>query len=562
MAVDESKTPHVSEAPSRSDLEAWIREATASQRRGDLARADRLYRRVLRYEPEHCVTLNNLGLLRKAEADLGGAERCFRAAIDARADLAPPYVNLASVLIRRGRLSAAAAALGYARSLEPGNATSHRQLGRVWATENQDLAAEAALRNALTLAPDDVRTHKLLASIEQDPIKALAWLRPGIEREPDNLELRERAGALCLEAARNADAVEHFGRAADLADTAYVQALYRGLAALALGDEDAADLAFASAHDIDPAYHASDYRTSLGSMSRFSRAFCDTIRRTGRLDRMASVKTLQSAGAAEPQALLVAVDGAYLDRYLPVILRNVAAAKTSVVHLHVMDPPDEAVFESFRALANLTVTVEYCRMIEAPPPQRMAYYSTARFVRACQFLEPGGYAAIALIDADSVWTDRIDDAFSLLGGAPVGLTHYRGGWPWLTYNASFTIFTNRLESVSYLRTVAAYAAHFLLSGRATWRLDQCALYSALYFHAHYYGAPVRYANLAGRYRHCLSFFKKAADEGSLIASLEALASAEPAMVEQFSRIFLRMGKVDMAEELLRQRLALSRRTAL
>jgi protein O-GlcNAc transferase len=135
--------------------DAALDEAVRIHRAGDLAQAERIYRRVLDDEPGNARALHNLATIRVARGQLGAARRLLEQALAQAPDWAMPHMTHAGVCLALEDEEAATAA--YARAVELDDslvgawadlATLHFDAGR------HDQALDCS-RRALALSPED-----------------------------------------------------------------------------------------------------------------------------------------------------------------------------------------------------------------------------------------------------------------------------------------------------------------------------------------------------------------------------------------------------------------------
>ena len=101
----EEKTPlpRVSEKP--FDTEVLYHKALSYQRKNDLDSAERLYRNILKQDPEFVYALNNLGVIYMVKKRDDDAAEMFEKAIEHSGDYVDPYYNLACIYSKRGDVS-------------------------------------------------------------------------------------------------------------------------------------------------------------------------------------------------------------------------------------------------------------------------------------------------------------------------------------------------------------------------------------------------------------------------------------------------------------------------
>lgn len=81
--------------------DAPYEEALVAQRKGDLRRAEALYRKALTLDPGHVRALNNLGVVYLARGKSGKAATVLSRAVVLKKDYADPYYNLACLYARK-----------------------------------------------------------------------------------------------------------------------------------------------------------------------------------------------------------------------------------------------------------------------------------------------------------------------------------------------------------------------------------------------------------------------------------------------------------------------------
>jgi Flp pilus assembly protein TadD len=139
---------------------------------GDLARADSLLRKALSIKPRFPQILMNLGDLNWDRGDFTGAEKAYRAAIDADSSFVYAYNNFARFLIDRGRAGEAAALIDCGLGKNAERSSSDKEL-RGFLLKNRGTAAAQLDRGdealaywlrAVDLIPDNAELHADLAS--------------------------------------------------------------------------------------------------------------------------------------------------------------------------------------------------------------------------------------------------------------------------------------------------------------------------------------------------------------------------------------------------------------
>lgn len=106
------------------DPDALFEQAQAAEQAHDVAQAEKLYRRVMKIDPEDPAAAFNLGnLLRSADRKVA-AEKAYRAAIKADRGFVEAFYNLADLIDDQGRTKEAVAVLRQALEVDPAHADS------------------------------------------------------------------------------------------------------------------------------------------------------------------------------------------------------------------------------------------------------------------------------------------------------------------------------------------------------------------------------------------------------------------------------------------------------
>jgi tetratricopeptide (TPR) repeat protein len=165
--------------------------ATDLQAMGQLEEAIMHFRAAIDGDPNSFRAHYNLALaLHDRDGPSDEVVQHYRTALMSRPSFVPGYVNLGGVLIRKGDLSDAEAALSKATEIDPHFGLAHYNLGNVLIFSGRPLDGVAALHEALRISPDSLLV-----------IKGLAWLmatHPSAEvRDPNEaIRLAERALAM------------------------------------------------------------------------------------------------------------------------------------------------------------------------------------------------------------------------------------------------------------------------------------------------------------------------------------------------------------------------------
>src|SRR6516164_5953875 len=133
---------------------------------GQLAEAERHYRKVLASDRKHIgstdllgIIANNLGNVLKEQGKLDEAVAQYRQALAVNPNYVEAYNNLGNALKQQGKLDEAVAQYQRALALRPNLADAHNNLGTALAEQGKLDQAVAEYRHALTLRPDYAEAH-------------------------------------------------------------------------------------------------------------------------------------------------------------------------------------------------------------------------------------------------------------------------------------------------------------------------------------------------------------------------------------------------------------------
>lgn len=133
-----------------------VERGYAAQKRGDLVEAERIYRSILRRQPNHSGALNALGTLASAKGAERTAETLFRRALGVSARNWDARGNLVSLLILAGRLDEADKILEPVLLAADAPAEIHARIGSLRTKQRRHGEAIAAFRKAVQAAPSNI----------------------------------------------------------------------------------------------------------------------------------------------------------------------------------------------------------------------------------------------------------------------------------------------------------------------------------------------------------------------------------------------------------------------
>jgi tetratricopeptide (TPR) repeat protein len=246
----------LADAPNDPDRQFTLGLAQSEQ---DVEEATKSFRRTLELAPRHTLARYNLALvLQRADRMTAALEELERGiAIEPRPEL---YYTQGIIYWHQGQLDRAAAALRSAVAGQPDYFEAHHALGAVLKATHDWSGAAAALRRAIALRPDVPAAHYTLAQVLQlqGHEKDARTQMETADRLRERARVEQEAGVWTAAGTQRLDggdlsaALDCFRRAVALLDT-YAPAHYQmGRTLERLGDRDGARAAFARAHALNP----------------------------------------------------------------------------------------------------------------------------------------------------------------------------------------------------------------------------------------------------------------------------------------------------------------------
>jgi tetratricopeptide (TPR) repeat protein len=136
-----------------SNLAQALEQAVALHRQGELARAEKIYTRILKARRDHFDALHLLGLLKHQTGKAGEAYRLISAALAVNPRSADARSNLGLVLHALKRDTDALASFDAALALDPGHLEALNNRGTALTKLNRPAEALAAFERLLALSP-------------------------------------------------------------------------------------------------------------------------------------------------------------------------------------------------------------------------------------------------------------------------------------------------------------------------------------------------------------------------------------------------------------------------
>src|SRR5580704_4449391 len=197
--ANRSSSPNPMAAPA----DQLLQQALAAHRRGAIAEAAPLYRRVLEIAPTNNVACTNLAAIATQAGDFDEAETMFRRAVELKPDAAEAHYNLGFILQEQGKLDAAIEVYRRALALRPDMPQAHTNIGVALQHQGKLDDAVAAFRQAVADNPRYVDAYFNLGAVlrlQGRADEAAAAYRRVIELEPSHAAARNNLALILSEA--------------------------------------------------------------------------------------------------------------------------------------------------------------------------------------------------------------------------------------------------------------------------------------------------------------------------------------------------------------------------
>ena len=339
----------------RAGVVRALEAAWARHRAGDLAAAERGYRRVLALDPGNASALQHLAAFERGRGELGSAlARLLKAVTSVPGD-ASCRSNLANLLQESGRPAEALAHYREALRLAPGHLPARFNLGKALQRLGDFEAAVACFEALCALAPEDPGAWCALGLAQHDAHRAQAALgsqRRALALDPALPDAHDAIGALFMERGAFAEAEAAFRTALRHAPD-YAPAFGNLVRARRMGAEDRPLVArmrtLLEGDGLAPG-HAADLHFALAKthedLAEYDRAFVHY--REGNRRRRGARRHDREAAAAQVRTLAATFDPAFFARTAgrgdpdprPVFITGMPRSGTSLVEQILASHPE------------------------------------------------------------------------------------------------------------------------------------------------------------------------------------------------------------------------------
>jgi tetratricopeptide (TPR) repeat protein len=197
-------------------LQPLIAQGLKAHRSGDLAGAERIYRKILGQAPDEFDALHLLGLVKAQQRRFEEAEVLLAKALAIKNDSPDLLNNLGNVVLELGRADDAAARFQQALSLRPNYAEAHYNLGNAKRRAGDLDSAAASYRTAIGLRPNYRDALFNLAELlrwSDQPAAAIDLLRRLLAAYPRDADAHGLLGTTLRQEGQIEEALKAFDRA-------------------------------------------------------------------------------------------------------------------------------------------------------------------------------------------------------------------------------------------------------------------------------------------------------------------------------------------------------------
>jgi predicted O-linked N-acetylglucosamine transferase (SPINDLY family) len=506
MAPTLSTTVTFTKAP--ESAESLLKEATEALSMGQSERAEQLLGRALTFDSQNVIILDLAARVAMMRNKLDLAEALARQAVEIR-PIIPVGLTLAEVMKAQGKLEGAAKFFQSVLASTPGEVRALIGLGEIQESIGDRNGAVELYRTALVSEPTNLPLalrYSRLLPIEKLGLGLAALIAarpsPKVALPAQLAYLNQLAPYLeWAERAKNGQMPYHAASLGELyfqyADK--VRDDYERVAdAILSQDADNEDAIGAKAVCLMSRGRRSDAASYFSRMAkRQPGRIYDNItfepELFGRLAEMTDAEMTKALPPVETQIrqvfsgdsiIYLSCNFDYFRQFARAFLLSINdVSHGAQVHVHIMDGSADDVAQAVkfcRRLTNIVVALstETPNIAAQGLMAARCYYHAIRLVRMYQHLRTY-QKTLWLMDVDALLHRDARPMLTAIAGADVALRIRPGRWePWNQFNASVVGVRPTPVGLKYLKTAAAFVAHFHNQSALSWGIDQLALYAA------------------------------------------------------------------------------------
>ena len=193
-----------------------LSRAVRLHKNADLKRAENLYRKILRLDPNNLDALNLMGVLSNQNGDSYAAAKFIEKALALRPEAPVLHLNLARTRLEQGRLAEAVAGLKRALELRPDYAEARNVMGIIQRYRGRFDAAIEHFTKAVTLDPNYGEAILNLATAlaeNGDAANAREHCQRALSLAPNDAEVHEKSANVFRLCGDLPTAIAHYVRA-------------------------------------------------------------------------------------------------------------------------------------------------------------------------------------------------------------------------------------------------------------------------------------------------------------------------------------------------------------
>ena len=171
--------------------------AVQHHQKNNLQVAEKLYKEILKTNPNHANTRNNLGSVLKELGESRKAISCFQKAIEIQSNHADAHYNLGSVLKELGESRKAISCFQKAIQIQPNHADAHYNLGNTFRELEESEKAIGCYEKAIQIQPNHADAHNNLGNAFrelEESEKAIGCYEKAIQIQPNHAHAHNNLG--------------------------------------------------------------------------------------------------------------------------------------------------------------------------------------------------------------------------------------------------------------------------------------------------------------------------------------------------------------------------------